>query len=367
MKVGSYIRIWPISSKNREGDNLFWNANMIKGEYLTEISISFAVINETDGASICFRNKEPLFTNLWDEVAALKKKFPHLNVFISVGGWGADGFSDMAIDPTKRLTFATSICEWLERYDLNGADIDWEYPVGSKPDGGLPIKTRPQDRENYIAMLSDLREAMDKLGAKTGKRYLLTSAIPAQDWFIKKNDIPSAVKLLDAFRIMNYDYYGEWSETTGHHTGFSLNPADPDGWSTIQSIEAYLAAGVPPEKINIGCGFYGRSFSGVESGPNGDGLFQQYKSIPRYDGVGYDVKRIKELLKSGTGYTRYWDKEAQSPFLYNGDIWITYSDEEHIKLIINYAKEKKLGGIFYWEYTNDMDGDLLKVMYENSK
>jgi len=160
---------------------------------------------------------------------------------------------------------------------------------------------------------------------------------------------------------MNYDYYGEWSETTGHHTGFSLNPVDPDGWSTTQSIEAYLAAGVPPEKINIGCGFYGRSFSGVEAGSNGDGLFQPYKSVPQYGG-GFD---IKELLKPGSGYTRYWDKEALSPFLYNGDIWITYSDEEQIKLITSYAKEKKLGGVFYWEYSHDMEGELLKILYES--
>jgi len=366
MEVGSYIRVWPIPKRYHQGNSQFWNASMIKGECLTEILISFAVINDDDGASICFNKENPPFTNLWDEVAALKKKFPHLKVFISIGGWGADGFSDMAIDPAKRLIFTANVCDWLEKHDLAGADIDWEYPVGSSPDSGLPIKTRPQDRENYIAMLQDLREAMNKLGVKTGKRYLLTSAMPAQDWFIKKNDIQAAIKILDAFKIMNYDYYGSWSNTTGHHTGFSLNPDDPDGWSTVQSIEAYLNAGVPPEKINVGCGFYGRSFQGVEGGPNNDGLFQPFKSIPPYDS-GSDSNRIEDLLKPGSGYTRYWDKIAQSPYLYNGDIWITYSDEEQLNIITSYAKEKKLGGVFYWEYGNDMNGELLKVLYEGAK
>jgi len=361
MEIGSYIRIWPIPQKYWQGNNKFWNASMIKGEYLTELLISFAVISENDGTSICFKQENPSFDNLWDEVIKLKKKYPHIKIYISIGGWGADGFSDMAMDPSKRLVFVSSICELLYKYDLTGADIDWEYPVGSSPNGGLPIKTQPQDRENYISMLQDLRSALDKLSEKTGKRYFFTSAVPAQEWFIKKNNIPAAVKVLDAFRIMNYDYYGPWSDTTGHHTGFSFNPKNPDGWSTVQSIEAYLAAGVPPEKIHLGCGFYGRSFHGVKAGSGSDGLFQLFDSKLQNDNY-FDVSQIKELLKPGSGYTRYWDETAQSPFLYNGDTWITYTDEEQLKIIKNYAKEKNLGGVFYWEYSHDMDGELLMVL-----
>lgn len=61
----------------------------------------------------------------------LKKKKPSLKCFISVGGWGAGGkvFSDMAKSDGSRKAFIDSVIGFMKKYNFDGIDIDWEYPV----------------------------------------------------------------------------------------------------------------------------------------------------------------------------------------------------------------------------------------------
>ncbi|MDR2602311.1 MAG: glycoside hydrolase family 18 protein [Spirochaetaceae bacterium] len=360
-KVTAYIRTWPLGSDEVErSKGIRWTAEQIRGEYLEEIIISFGTINQTDKSTIIFADLPVDGSwDLWGESAKLKQIWPHLRQNLSIGGWGAE-FSDTAADPFARTAFITNICDYLERYNLDGADIDWEYPVG--PDWGQEIKSRPEDRHNYIILLTELRAAMDALGQKTGKRYGLSACVPASPWWVTKNDAVAAAKIVDNLKLMAYDYYGGWSATTGHLANLCANPLDPAGdLCTVQAVDTYLNAGVPPEKIVLGFAFYGRAWKGVEDG-GANGLYQKYKESAYPDGLVWP--QIKELIKDG-GYTRYWDDAARAPFLYNGDIFISYTDEEAIKDIAAYAKEKKLGGVMVWEYAQDMDGDLFKVLNES--
>jgi chitinase len=376
-RVSSYIRTWNLPEASQEADSVYWNAGMIKGEYLTDLIIAFARLDREDVSvpyipELLPNPGAPLFTHIWDEVAVLKAKYPHLKVNVSVGGYDADGFSDMANDPNLRHAFVANVCKWLEDNGLDGIDIDWEYPVG--PEWGQEIKSRPADKKNYISLLQDLRDALDKLGAKTGKRYGLSTAVPASGWFVTANDVKAAAKIVDALKLMSYDYYGGWSTTTGHHTNLSNNPRDPawGGWSTQQALNDYLKAGIPPEKIMLGIGFYGHAWEGVKAGPREEtpGLFQKYESVPDsppYDKGTISWVEIEKLLQPGSGYTRYWDNVAQAPYLYNGDMWITYTDQEQIKLLTDFVKENKLGGVFVWEYAHDMNTSLMSVLAESAQ
>jgi chitinase len=372
-RVSTYIRTWPIPPAAREGDSPYWNAGMIKGEYLTDIIVAFALLDKNDVSTPYIPELRPLedgpmFENIWDEIAALKEKYPHLKVNISAGGYGADGFSDMANDPALRAAFVANVCAWLENHDLDGVDIDWEYPVG--PEWGQEIKSRPADKQNYITLLQELRNEMDTLGEKTGKRYGLSTAVPASGWFPKANDVKAAARIVDSLKLMAYDYYGGWNANTGHHSNLYNNPHDPawGGWSTEQALDEYIWAGVPTEKIILGVGFYGHAWQGVEVGPYEDtpGLFQPFQSLPFEQGT-ISWTQIAEFLKPGSGYTRYWDNLAGAPYLYNGDIWISYTDEEHIKLITDFIKEKRLGGVFVWEYGHDMNAELLEILARYSQ
>jgi chitinase len=334
---------------------------MIKAEYLSDIIIAFALIDSADGSSLYIPEVRSGSFAMWNEVAALKEKYAHLKVHISVGGYGAEGFSDMAHDPALRAAFVANVRAWLETDDLDGVDIDWEYPVG--PSWGQNIKSRPEDKQNYIALLGDLRNALDALGEETGKRYYLSTAVPASNWFVTRNDVKAASEIVDRLKVMAYDYYGTWSDTTGHHANLYANPRDANRLSTNSALNEYLRARVPPEKIMLGVAFYGYVWRNVAQGSNAatPGLFQSGASP-----ASISWTAITEYLKPGSGYTRYWDSAARAPFLYNNNRWVSYTDHEQIRALTDFAKEKKLAGTFVWEYGHDMGADLLKTLAQNS-
>ena len=364
-KVESYIRTWPLGSTAEDmASGIHWSRKDIKGNYLTELIIAFAHVDpETWG--ICFPDadsEEMPFTELWDEVKAVKAKYPDLRVNCSVGGWGADYFSPMAADPKKKEKFIAALVELLREKDLDGIDIDWEYPIG--PDWGQEIASSPEDGKNFVSLLQDMRVAFDELGKTTKKYYSISCAIPGSTWYVEKIDVLSVAKAVDTMKVMSYDYYGSWSSQTGHNANILNNPIDPDwgGWSTDQAVKLYLNAGVPASKIVVGVAFYGRAWKGVPD--NGvHGLFQKYTEAAYPDGLSWTD--LKEFLKPESGYTRYWDDVAKAPFLYNGDIFISYTDEEQIKYIGDYVKENGLGGVMTWEYGHDIDSELIKVLYES--
>ena len=361
--VSTYIRTWRLEAEDQREESPHWDAGMVKAEYLTDLIIAFALINSDDKHTIYISEERFSFKNLWNEVAALKSTHPNLRVNISIGGYtGSAHFSDMVKDENIRAQFVAGVIDWLDRHNLDGVDIDWEYPVG--PPWGVRVFA---DAQNYLALLRDLRDAMDTLGAKTGKYYSLSTAVPSSSWFAAAINVKEVANIVDALKLMAYDYYGGWSPTTGHNSNIYRNPNDSsNGGSTDQGLRSYLTAFVPPNKIQMGVAFYGRAFAGVQPGPNGDGLYQKYTSIPFSNGY-LTWAQIKELLEPDSGFTRYWDDVAKAPYLYNGDIWITYTDQQQIEELVKFSKEKGLGGFFSWEYGTDINGDLLKALFENAQ
>ena len=50
----------------------------------------------------------------------LREWNPEMKIVLSVGGWGADGFSDMAMTEEGRRNFAKSCLDAVEKYSLDG-------------------------------------------------------------------------------------------------------------------------------------------------------------------------------------------------------------------------------------------------------
>lgn len=72
----------------------------------------------------------------------LREWNPEMKIVLSVGGWGADGFSDMAMTEEGRRNFAKSCLDAVEKYNLDGIDIDWEYPCNDAAGIGADPGTR---------------------------------------------------------------------------------------------------------------------------------------------------------------------------------------------------------------------------------
>ncbi len=345
-RIIGYLAIWKWEERN-------WSLSAVDGEKLTDINLSFAHIKENGEIFIEDYDSEKL-KKFFTSVGNLKKTYPHLRVNISIGGWGGEGFSDTAYYPEKRHTFVKSVIEWLEKYDLDGVDIDWEYPVDG---GGGTIKSRPQDRENFTLLLKDLKAALGELSSKTGKKYTLSFAAGAFEEYLSWIQPGKLASIVDFVNLMTYDFYGSWTPVTGHHANLRRSRYQPDNQSVERAVNLFLRAGFPPKKIILGVPFFGRGWRGVSSQNNG--LYQPYDEAISED---IDRRRVKQLLK-GDNMRKYWDKSAEASFMYDGDLWISYESPRSLRLKISFVKKRKLSGIMFWEYFLDPDGELLDIIF----
>ena len=175
-------------------------------EKLTHIIYSFT--NVIDG-EMKFRNPDSAGPKL-KQLVEQKSRNPELKVMIACGGWGADGFSDMALTTESREKFIQSAYEFVEEYRLDGIDMDWEYPSIS----GAGTMARPEDKENFTHVMRGLREALDK----TGRPQTLTFASAGWKRYYDNIELDEVMKYADYMNIMTYDQVSGNSIYTGHHT-----------------------------------------------------------------------------------------------------------------------------------------------------
>ena len=75
------------------------------------------------------------------------------------------------------------------------------------------------------------------------------------------------------------------------------------------------------------------------------------------------TKLNEEILKDPT-FEEFWDDEAQAPYAYNGDIFISYDNKRSVEAKVNFAHDKGLAGVFFWEYKGDYYGELINKIYK---
>ncbi|MFT4113435.1 glycoside hydrolase family 18 protein [Silvibacterium sp.] len=298
-------------------------------------------------------------------LTGLRKQNPALTVLASVGGWGwSGGFSDMALTQESRAGFIESVVEFLAKYDLDGLDIDWEYPAME----GSTKHFRPADTQNYTLLLKELRERFDLEQKKLKRRLYLSIAVGGEQDFIDHTQMAEVQKYVDTVNLMAYDYYEPGDgPITGHHAPLNTNPADPKKISASHSVDLYEHAGVPAEKIVLGLPFYGHAWGGVADKDHG--LYQPGKAVPNlYASYGNIVSSM-----IGKDYTRYWDAKASAPYLYSSDkrIFVSYEDPESLALKCKFALDHHLGGVMFWDYESDPAHTLLNTvdhsMHEGSR
>jgi len=325
---------------------------VIHSEKLTHINFAFARITPA-GRAVVSDGEASLV-----RLVALKKTNPRLKVIVSIGGWMADGFSDAALTDASRAQFADSAVELLRQFSADGIDIDWEYPG----QGVAGIKYRAEDRQNFTRLLQVLRDKLDAASAAQGRtgggRYTLTIASADREYF-DHSEMDKLHVYLDWINVMSYDFFNSLTPTTGHHAGlYGAATALPTDRYADASVKQHLAAGIPSDKLVLGVAFYGRGFTGVK--PIDHGLRQPYE---RFEGA-HDYSELAAKFIGRQGFIRYWDDRAKSPYLWNSTsrTFITYDDPQSITIKAQYVKEHHLGGMMFWELSEDRNDELLDVI-----
>lgn len=186
------------------------------------------------------------------QIKDLRERNKELKVLFWVGGGAFDyGFTDMVKDHKSRKQFIKSLKFNLEKYSVDGVDLDWEFPS--------PYN---KDRQHFSQLLHEIRREYKR----EHRPYLLSIAMPApvqyQDALY---DIDVINENVDFVNVMAYDY-NLYSPSTPY-TGFNspLYPSKVD-----EGLFAYLninytaynlhAHGLDRNKIVIGLPTYGHSF-----------------------------------------------------------------------------------------------------------
>lgn len=325
------------------------DASLIDAQRLTRIYYAFALIK--DGSLVPTTAAD--LDNL-SRITALRGQNPKLQVLISVGGWlGGAGFSDAALTAESRARFAQGAAAFVEKYNLDGLDVDWEYP-GQAGAGNV---FRPEDKQDFTLFLTELRSQLDAAGRRMHRQLLLTIAAGGAPDYLDHTEMDKVARVVDQVNLMTYDFCEPDPSGTPscHHTALFTDPADPNHESVDESVRGMVAAGVPAAKIVIGAAFYGHAWSAVAA--QNHGLYQPGQPAKDFRGA-YD--NIRTLLE-GHGYTRYWDQAAQAPWLYSETerTFISYDDPQSIGAKCAYLRKQKLGGIMFWSYFDDSSGELL--------
>lgn len=325
------------------GYNGLVDVDKISVEKITHINYAF--VNVVEGKAV--------LTNLatdsinFRKLNLLKEKSPDLKILISLGGWSWSGnFSDAVLTPEARETFAESAVNIMRDYNLDGVDIDWEYPAMEGDVGNI---YRPEDKQNYTLVFEVLRKKLDVLSETTKKSYLLTTAVGGSQSFIDNTEMDKVQSYLDYVNIMTYDYQSD--SLAIHHTNLYESVHHKNVNSADIAVKAYVKAGVPYEKLVMGIAFYGRTYqlkeNRREDNTIGDPIVEQIK--------GYGFSFIKDSLESKDGFVKRRDDKAKAPYLtdINTGKIITYDDEQSVKEKCRYVLDNKMGGVMFWEYFSD--------------
>ncbi len=283
-------------------------------QYLTHINYSFALPAPDSTGNI-------LPVPVPDRLAALSKTaHAHgVKVFISIGGWeiGDGGGNDsrfevLANNPDTRTTFTESAMRIVRKFNLDGVDVDWEYPDPIEPSAS-----------NYVLLMKQLSDSLHAAGKKLSAAIVAFKDI--HGYGIKKEVFP----YVDWMNIMAYDYKNE------------ENMPHSPYWLAVRSLDYWINdRGLPKNKAVLGLNFGFYRFL-ISKGAN-----------PYADSYITDASKWR-FKKSGHPH-------SLDTIYYNGIVTV----KEKTKL----AKDR-CAGIMMWAVAGDTAGtySLLKAIHEVNK
>ncbi|KAJ2725133.1 hypothetical protein GGI07_001503 [Coemansia sp. Benny D115] len=310
-------------------------------------------------------------------------------VSVSIGGWtGSNRFSAIMRDTHKRAALIRSIGVFVEKHELDGVDIDWEY-VGRQGSKCNKFSVT-DDAANFLRFLRALRASFHARFPDSEKLISLAVRVqPFENSDGPMTDVSPFAEYVDFASILAFDINGSWSNTTGPNAPFEHQRNRGSPYSFVQSIEQWLGAKWPAEKLVAGVSFSGRSLTtrDVITAKDGASMYVPFdKDIPQGDAEDarwYDVcentnsmsgvwqyKHLRDqgILKTtnstGDEWVRMWDEKSSTPWLYNPQMrrFISYDDPESVTKKVEFVKTKNLKGMMAWALHADHNNELTDTL-----
>jgi len=324
--------------------------------YYTHLFFSFSLVNPD---SFRLEPMDSITGKLYGELSALKARQPELQVWLAVGGWAMNDegpwrttFSDLAASERAQDEFFESLVSFMTKWNYDGVDIDWEYPVA--PDRG----GKPQDFKSFVNFMRRLRLRLNQMGTPKG----LSLTLPASYWYLKGFDIVGLEPHIDFFNVMTYDIHGVWDSTIkvlGPYAHAHTNLTEID-----EALKLLWRNNINPNRVNLGIGFYGRSFTmkdpncmaaGCEFTAGADG-----GACTGTPGV-LSAKEIMDVIKN-KGAKMTLDPVAGVQIVtWGGNQWVSWDDTVTLKMKADFANSHCMGGILIWAVDLD-DGTLIRSL-----
>lgn len=225
-------------------------------------------------------------------------------------------FINIAKDSLRRENYAHMAAAFVQRYDYDGIELDWEQTI--TPD-------------LHVEMMEAFRRALS--GRPEGKAWLTTALNSAH---LYSEELAERLQsAADWINIMYYDMGGgEWGTVPTHNAPLDqIRENYESNWSHFK-----------PEKLHIGLANYGYGYRGIKPGQE----VQPGKTLADYFIHSYrpDVK---------DGWTEVWDATAQCPYFFSpdGECFMTVENERSVLSKLAWIRGKGFGGIFWWEFHCD--------------
>ncbi|XP_050544154.1 chitinase-3-like protein 2 [Daktulosphaira vitifoliae] len=283
--------------------------------------------------------------NIIKQVVNLRGANPQLKVLLSLiyfsnGKHSVDGFSSVVNNLENMEKFLENVKTVIDNYDLDGIDIDWEFP-------SWPLLNL-KEKYGFAKLLELLRNKLPD--------SILSAAVAAPLNIIDSSyEIYALASFLDFINVMTYDYHSyQWYfPITGPNSPLFSSRNEIGYFKTLNvktSIQYWISKGIPKEKILIGMPTYGHSFKLINKNHNGFGAPASSNGIGK-DGF-LSFSEACEFISNKKAVTIF-DNETHTPYSYYEKDWISFDNEISLAYKAKFAVSLGLGGAMMFSLNDD--------------
>ncbi|XP_058065651.1 uncharacterized protein LOC131215280 [Anopheles bellator] len=253
------------------------------------------------------------------------KKRVGLKIIVSFGGSvvPSELFVYLSSDEMRRAAFVDNLVEFTLTNGFHGIDLSWLYPA-------------PQERDQYVRLLRDLRLACDRNGLR------LTVTVPSRPSVIEVNyPVEKLAKYAD-YVILSTTEFRKLRKTSFIAPLYSSSPGSSN--NIDYHVDRWKMAGLCSSKIVIVIQTMTLTYKLYIQNEYRVGTpALQLKIRPYY--------KICRKLYSGS--LEIWDASAKSPYAFRDLSWYSYENEKSIKEKVCFVVQQGLGGLAVFYYDED--------------